>query len=127
MDVLTDDDTLPPNSKLKEWHDLSVEGAAKAGHFCRIDSKTMKGWFEEAGFVNVHVVDLKWPIGPWPAEKRLKEAGAFAMISMLEELAGLSLAVFTRILGWTKEELELFLVDVKKEWKTKGIHAYWPM
>lgn len=127
MDVFTDDNTLPKNSKIKEWHDLSVQGAAMVGCPCRVDSKTMKSYFEDAGFINVHVTDYKWPIGPWPADKRLKEAGALAMVSMLEELTGLSVAVFTRLLGWSIEELEVFLIDVKKEWKMKGIHGYWPM
>jgi hypothetical protein len=127
MDVFTDDNTLPENSKIKEWHDLSVKGAGMVGCPCRVDSRTMKGYFEDAGFVNVHVTDYKWPIGPWPADRRLKEAGALAMVSMLEELTGLSVAVFTRILGWSTEELEVFLIDVKKEWKSRGIHGYWPM
>lgn len=48
------------------------------------------------------------------------------MLSIIEDLSGMSLAVFTRLLGWNLIELELFLADVKAEWKRKGIHAYWP-
>lgn len=127
MDVFSDDNTLPANSKVKEWHDLSVHGAGLVGCPCRVDSNTMRRYFEDAGFINIEVIDYKWPISPWPADKRLKEAGTFAMVSMLEELTGLSMAVFTRILGWSMEHLEVFLIEVKKEWKTKGVHAYWPM
>lgn len=82
---------------------------------------------EDAGFVNVAVVDMKMPISPWPKDKRLKEAGGFMMLSIMEDLAGLSLAVFTRLLGWERIELDLFLTEVKKEWKRKDIHAYWPL
>lgn len=42
-------------------------------------------------------------------------------------LEGFSMAPFTRVLGWTREEVELFLVDVRKEMKNPQIHAYWPM
>lgn len=49
------------------------------------------------------------------------------MLSILEDISGLSLAIFTRILGWDQVELELFLTDVKKEWMKKGVHAYYPL
>lgn len=42
-------------------------------------------------------------------------------------LMGLSVATFTRLLGWTVEELEVFLVDVRKEMKDTSIHSYWDM
>jgi hypothetical protein len=49
------------------------------------------------------------------------------MLSILEDLSGMSLAVFTRLLGWDRIELELFLQEVRKEWKRKDVHAYWPL
>jgi hypothetical protein len=42
-------------------------------------------------------------------------------------LYGLSVALFTRGLGWTAEETEVFLVNVRKDLKDRRIHAYWPM
>lgn len=42
-------------------------------------------------------------------------------------LMGLSVAIFTRLLGWSVDELELFLVDVRREMKDTSIHAYWEM
>lgn len=42
-------------------------------------------------------------------------------------LQGISLALFTRGLGWTAEELEVFLVDVRKDMKNTTIRAYYPM
>ena len=41
--------------------------------------------------------------------------------------SGLSLALFTRALGWTPEEVEVFLVDVRKDMKNKNIHGWWPI
>lgn len=41
--------------------------------------------------------------------------------------SGLSMALFTRALGWRSEEVEVFLVDVRKQMKDRSIHAYWPM
>jgi hypothetical protein len=42
-------------------------------------------------------------------------------------LYGLSVALFTRALGWTAEQLEVFLVGVRKDLRNRQIHAYWPM
>ena len=45
----------------------------------------------------------------------------------VDDLSGLSMAIYTRILGWELAELETFLIEVKKEWRSKAVHAYWPM
>lgn len=42
-------------------------------------------------------------------------------------LGGISMAIFTRALGWSKEETEVFLVDVRKDLKDTKIHCYWEM
>jgi hypothetical protein len=42
-------------------------------------------------------------------------------------LEGLSLGFFTRGLGWTKEEVEVFLVDVRKDMGDTKVHAYTPV
>jgi hypothetical protein len=42
-------------------------------------------------------------------------------------ISGLSLAVFTRALGWSQDELEVFLVDVGKSMKDTKVHGYYPM
>jgi hypothetical protein len=42
-------------------------------------------------------------------------------------LQGLSLAFFTRVLKWSVEDLEVFLVDVRKDMKNIRIHSYWSM
>jgi hypothetical protein len=50
---------------------------------------------------------------------------------VLEDLApgleGLSVALFTRVLGWSKEELDVFLEDVRKDMKNTKYHAHWNM
>jgi len=66
------------------------------------------------------------PIGPWPRDKRLSEAGVYGLLALLDGLYGLSIKIFTDCLGWTPEELEDFLTEVEKELKRKSIHSYWP-
>jgi hypothetical protein len=51
----------------------------------------------------------------------------WSLEDMGSALEGFSLAPFTRVLGWSREEVEVFLVNVRKELKNPRIHAYWSM
>lgn len=42
-------------------------------------------------------------------------------------VSGLSMAVFTRGLGWTTQELEVFLISVRESMKDTKVHGYYPM
>ncbi|KAF6785728.1 methyltransferase domain-containing protein [Colletotrichum sojae] len=42
-------------------------------------------------------------------------------------LEGLSAAVYTRVLGWSKESLDVLLAQVRHDMKNSAIHAYWPI
>ena len=46
---------------------------------------------------------------------------------MLQGIEGFSMAPFTRILGWSKDEVKEFLAAVKEEIKQNSVHAYWDM
>jgi hypothetical protein len=41
--------------------------------------------------------------------------------------SGLSMALFTRALGWSQAEVEMFLVDVRRQMRDPAIHGWWPM
>jgi hypothetical protein len=42
-------------------------------------------------------------------------------------LEALSLALFMHVLKWTPAEVQLLLVEVRKDLKNKRIHAYFPV
>ncbi len=54
-------------------------------------------------------------------------AGLWTHEATTSNLGGMSVALFTRALGWSAEELEVFLMDVRKDMKDCQIHSYWPM
>jgi hypothetical protein len=53
--------------------------------------------------------------------------GAWAQENIAIGADALSVAVFTRVLGWTKEEFDVFLAKVRRDMRDLKIHAYWPM
>lgn len=98
-----------------------------AGQRLRVTGDELKAAMVEAGFVDVTIRNFKLPIGPWPADDKLRETGQYALLAMLEGLFGISVAIFTRFLGWEIGELEVLLAKVRAEWRRRKVHTYWPV
>jgi hypothetical protein len=52
--------------------------------------------------------------------------GLWAQEATSSSLAGF-VSIFTHGLGWSTEELEVFLAEVRGDLKNSKIHSYWPM
>ncbi|KAH8750854.1 S-adenosyl-L-methionine-dependent methyltransferase [Hyaloscypha sp. PMI_1271] len=121
-----DDGTLSKDSALMKWSNFMAEAADKLGR--KVDSaKRYREQLEEAGFTDVVETRYKWPQNRWPKDQAYKELGMWTVENLTTGLQGLSLALFTRGLGWSAEELEVFLIDVRNDMKNTRIHAYWNM
>jgi hypothetical protein len=121
-----DDDTMPPHSAMAQWSDYMIKACIALDR--RIDeASNHKRRMEAAGFVDVVEVVQKWPQNAWAKDKELKEIGIWTMMNMLQGLHGLTMAPLTRGLGWSMEEVEAFLVNVRKDVKDRRVHCYWPM
>jgi ubiquinone/menaquinone biosynthesis C-methylase UbiE len=83
-----------------------------------------RGWMEEAGFVNVKQSVYHLPLNTWPEDPKEKEIGRWQMANLLEGLEGFSLALFTKYLNWSREELEVSLAGVRNDLRNRSIHAY---
>jgi hypothetical protein len=79
----------------------------------------LEDWVKEAGFVNVVCKVFPLPMGTWPKDKRLKEIGAFNLISVLDNLEGMSLRAFVAAHGWTPEEVKVLCAQVRNVLKEK--------
>jgi hypothetical protein len=75
----------------------------------------------------VDVVERKFalPGNPWAKEEKEKMLGLMQMTNILDGMHGMTLAMFTKILGWGVEEVEVFLVNVRKDLQNKDIHFYY--
>jgi hypothetical protein len=79
----------------------------------------------DAGFKDVEEHVLKLPVSIWPKNKRLKNVRLFELVNMDEGLGSRSIIFFTRALKWAPQEVELFLIDVRKDVKNSRIHSYY--
>ncbi|CAL3971604.1 unnamed protein product [Diplocarpon coronariae] len=83
---------------LESWGPIAWECGEKFGKSFKIAEES-KDFMERAGFVNVVRRTFKWPIGPWTADKKLKEIGA-------------------------AEEVEVLCAHIRSDLRNRDIHAY---
>ncbi|KAL3419538.1 methyltransferase domain-containing protein [Phlyctema vagabunda] len=121
--TLVDDDTYPENSALKRWGVQGVEASIKLGRPIN-SAESYKQQMIDAGFEDVIEVKNKWPTNRWPKDRHMKELGMWNHENIAGSLSGLTMAMYTRGLGWTAEEVEVFCTEVRKEMRDTKIHAY---
>ncbi|PGH27758.1 hypothetical protein AJ80_00546 [Polytolypa hystricis UAMH7299] len=120
----SDDDTIPADSAAAQWSQLFFEGCEKIGHRVPVASE-YRTLFQEAGYVDITVRIEKRPTNyKWPKSNKMKEIGAYTLKNHLDGIHGFSIGLFTRALGWSPEEVEVFLIRCREEWQMKSIHAY---
>ncbi|EOD47594.1 putative tam domain methyltransferase protein [Neofusicoccum parvum] len=83
------------------------------------------GWMKDAGFVNVVDDKRPSPVGPWPKNRKLKEIGRYNVPHCMDAVESFTLALFTRVLGYTVEECQVLISKLKAELRDPKVHMYW--
>ncbi len=124
--IRCDDETMPPSTPLVQWSNHLLEASTKLGRSLG-DTTRYKEFMIAAGFEDVVEIQYKWPQNPWPRDSKYKELGMWTLHNFDYGLEGLSFALFSRGLGWQREELMPFLGKVRKDLRNMKIHSYWAM
>ncbi|KZF23510.1 S-adenosyl-L-methionine-dependent methyltransferase [Xylona heveae TC161] len=117
VDFLSQQGPLPENSEINKWQKQINAGTASFGKPLNV-IEDLANKLKAAGFVDVHEDILKIPIGAWPKDKNLKLIGQFMQLHAIESVEPLTLALFTRVLGWTELECQVLIGKVQEEFKT---------
>ncbi|KAK0620495.1 S-adenosyl-L-methionine-dependent methyltransferase [Immersiella caudata] len=104
--VKCDDGSLPVDSALATWARDASLAASQAGR-PRDVADRMRQWFKEVGFVDVHEVRYKLPIGGWTKDARLAYLGKFWWLLMNEGLDALSTRLFSEVLCWDEAQTKV--------------------
>ena len=99
-----------------------VEAAKRSGRPLDITAQ-FANILRSVGFIVTEEVRYM-PVGRWPRDPRLKRLGHIMGEGLMAGLEGLSLRLFTRDLGWTKEETLVFLTKVRKSIRDRNVRAY---
>ncbi|KAF4629570.1 hypothetical protein G7Y89_g8580 [Cudoniella acicularis] len=89
-------------------------------------SAELQQHFEKAGFINVTVLSQPLPIGPWPKEPKMKEIGMWQASVIADSLSSFSLAIFTKYLDWSVEQVEKLVEEVRRGQENRSFHWHWP-
>ncbi|KAF6822500.1 methyltransferase domain-containing protein [Colletotrichum musicola] len=118
-----DDTSMSKDYALLKMMDLVWKGLGKFGiEKDAADSNPER--VAATGFVN-QVQDVKKvPAGEWPKREDLRMIGAYCKAVLYDGLHAVTIGPLTRGLGWTAEEVEVFLVDVRKDLLDSSVHSY---
>ncbi|PYH88148.1 methyltransferase [Aspergillus ellipticus CBS 707.79] len=123
VNTYSDDDTHLKARNLLEgivyMHDCSLENGKNMASVL-----SWKETMHKAGFVNVHEDIFKLPQSPWPKDQKMKDLGRYHQVNMLEALGPYCYALFTRVMGWQRAEIEVFVASMRQELRDLNLHLY---
>lgn len=127
-----DDDSLPPPNTeggfseyaYHDWIELQVKAGEEYEPFRQVlIADKLAAQMREEGYTDVQERITKVPLNPWPKDPRLKTLGAWYQEDWMKGLSAYTYKPFVT-LGWTKLEIEVFLVSVRKCISNRHFHAY---
>jgi SAM-dependent methyltransferase len=124
--ICSADDNVQADSPLWKFSQHVLEAAAKIGIDTTI-AKRFKELLVEQGFVNIRREPAKWAVGTWPKGEKEKDVGRWTRENTKQFVTPVALGLFTKHLGWSTEQVESFLVNVRKDIGDPKKYFYWQM
>jgi hypothetical protein len=128
---------------MQRWGQVFEEGGQRSGRsFAIIQEDVQKKSIEEAGFVNIHVEDLKValissftprtqltvpyqaPVGGWHTEPRPKQVGQYMQAALERDYEGYLLFLACELLGWTEDQVRVLCTQLRHEIRSRQHHPY---
>lgn len=122
----SDDGTLTEDTSTYHLGHLFLDASRAIGRPLDVAS-SYRDIMIRTGFVDVVERRLKWPMGTWPKDPYFKELGYWAHMNFDVGLEGLLMALLTRGLGWTKEEVLIYCAQARRGLRDPRVHAYLPV
>jgi len=121
--VSSDDDSINSAPRTREW--IAELDRASAHFGKRLDvAHKLKEWMADAGFVDVREEIIKVPIGKWAKGLKLKEIGTVHQTQMQMAIPAFTVALYTRVLGYTLEQTQAVMEGVAREFLDHRLHLY---
>jgi len=116
---------LPDHPVIQYWS-LIRDGLTCLG----VDSDSilvLADMMRDAGFHNVTTEIFHIPIGTWPKNDILKTVGRCWRTILLDGVQPIALRPLTRGLKWSREQVEVRLVEVRKAYMDDWVHSHMPL
>lgn len=99
---------IHPDRPFLMWGKLVAEAVTKMGKDPNALSK-FRQYLQDAGFINIHVQPIHWPVGPWAKGKREKLIGKIMIEDVKAVIGPAAMGMFTHFLGWSPERVTEFI------------------
>ncbi|KAK4124828.1 S-adenosyl-L-methionine-dependent methyltransferase [Parathielavia appendiculata] len=120
--------SMPPDHPVAQYWSLINEGLGNLGiNFHAAANGRLAEMMRDVGFVNVTERVLQIPIGTWAKNKVLKTVGLYWRTILVDGMQAIALGPLSRGCGWSREQIELFLVEVRKAYHDNSMLAYMPL
>ncbi|KAB8203582.1 AdoMetMTase [Aspergillus parasiticus SU-1] len=119
----SDDGTAERAPMLMDWQYKIDEASRLFGRHMNV-APHLAQWMEDAKFINVQDDVYKAPVGSWPKNNRLKEIGRVGRVTLYEAVEPYTLALFTRVLGYSPEDARDYVDKVRAELLDSSHHIY---
>ncbi|KAI4597641.1 hypothetical protein KJ359_004345 [Pestalotiopsis sp. 9143b] len=123
---LSGDNSLPYDSRLRFWFNELRLAHQQAGRPIVLDP-TPETLLRQAGFEDIKRNIKEIPYHPWPSSEHQRDVGRWFNLGMVHGLEAMSLAPLTRHRGYSKEQVDALLQDVKREICTRTFRSHCTM
>ena len=124
--IICTDGTLPANSSTVQFAEAIINAAKQANQ--PIDTvDTMRGRMSKLGFIDIHEKKYNWPMGPWPRDPLLKEAGRLHYHQWMHGMEGWAMYYLTKWgtpSPWSPDEVQVLVAKARKELKDGRAHMW---
>lgn len=96
------------------WGRLMEKAADRRGRALQL-GPLLKEFHKDAGLQQVTEDIYPMPCGTWSSDPRKKELGAHFLLQTLGGVEGYSMIMFTKVLGWSVEDTNAFLEEVRRD------------
>ncbi|OIW31213.1 S-adenosyl-L-methionine-dependent methyltransferase [Coniochaeta ligniaria NRRL 30616] len=122
------DGSMPADHPVAQYWALINQGLANLGiDFHATGQGRLASMMRECGYVNVAEKVFHIPIGTWAKNRVLKTVGLYWRTILLDGIQAIALGPLTRGCGWAREDVELFLVQVRKAYHDNSCLMYMPL
>lgn len=111
---------------MQRWNKGMLDGVRRIGRD-PLAPLGLNRLLKEAGFVNITEQRIPIPTSPWPKGKHQKLLGVIESQNLIDVSHGITISVFTKVLGWKVEDVEALLAEVRENLQDTRIHTYIPL
>lgn len=113
-----------PGKALSTWYsNLQKATEATMRPMAHSSKETIKN-LQDAGFTEIDHQTVGLPLNEWHSDAKEKKVGRWYNLALSKSFRTLSLAPFTRVLGWTVEEIDALVEELEHEIADETTHTF---